>query len=229
MPVISLVTGKGGVGKSTLSFNLAGALAELNKKVILIDADNEKPDSLGIYAQSIDDNLIDYFQSVIANKEPFSNKSKGNIAFDIVLSKQNDLRNQISDLSNSYDYVIIDTPPNYSASAVKSVVLSDLSLIVAAPSFSDENAVGRTFDAIDMGKPIFGIMNKIIKAQKLSKRLFNVITDSERPFLNTYISDKVSIKESAYAGLYVGDYEPNAKSHKEFEKLANEILEYFNK
>lgn len=229
MPVISLVTGKGGVGKSTLSFNLAGALAELNNKVILIDADNEKPDSLGIYAQSISDDNIDNFQNIISKKIPFSHNNGNVVKFDIVLSNQSDLRNQISDLTNIYDFVIIDTPPNYSASAVKCVGLSDLSLVVGAPSFSDENAVETTFDTIDMGKPILGILNKIIKSQKLSKRLFSVIEESNKPFLETYIYDRVSIKESAYAGLYVGDYEPNAQSHKEFKKLANELLAYFNK
>lgn len=228
MPVVSLVTGKGGVGKSTLSFNLAGALAEKSKKVILIDADNEKPDSLGIYAQSIPDEQIAEFERIISDKDIIVFDKESQIKFDIVLSKQADLRNQILDLSSKYDFVIIDTPPNYSASAVKSVALSDLSLVVAAPSFSDENAVNRTFESIDMGKPILGIMNKIMKAQKLSKRLFNVIEQSDKPFLESFISDKVNIKESAYAGLYVGDYEPNSQSHKEFKNLAKEVIDYFN-
>lgn len=229
MPVVSLVTGKGGVGKSTLSFNLAGALSERGKKVILIDADNEKPDSLGIYAQCIPEEDISDFENKSKEKSIVKTNKLWDLNFDIVLSKQDDLRNQINDLSSIYDFVIVDTPPNYSASAVKSVALSDLSLVVAAPSFSDENAVGRTFDSIDMGKPIVGIMNKIIKSQKLSKRLFEVINESDKPFLKSYISDKVSVKESAYAGLYVGDYEPGSDSHKEFIILSKEILEYFNK
>lgn len=227
MAVISLVTGKGGVGKSTLSYNLAGSLAELGKKVILIDADNEKPDSLGIYSQGIPDQDMEKFNIATTNKEVIRHKIEWDMDFDIVLSKQNDLRNQISDLNLEYDYVIIDTPPNYSAAAVKSVALSNLSIIVAAPSFSDENAVGRTFDTIDMGTPIIGIMNKIIKSQKLSKRLLSIISESDKPFLHSVVSDKVSIKESAYAGMYVGDYDKESQSHKEFKNLATEIDNYF--
>ena len=60
------------------------------------------------------------------------------------------------------------------------------------------------------------------------KRRRTVIKESDKPFLETYISDKVSIKESAYAGLYVGDYEPDSQSHKEFKKLADELFKYFN-
>tara|TARA_B110000977_G_scaffold120284_1_gene154874 strand:+ start:363 stop:1049 length:687 start_codon:yes stop_codon:yes gene_type:complete len=228
MAVISLVTGKGGVGKSTLSYNLAGSLAELGKKVILIDADNEKPDSLGIYSQGIPEQDIDNFKTLTSNKDVIKHKDTWEINFDIVLSKPNELRNQISDLNSEYDYVIIDTPPNYSSASVKSVALSNLSIIVAAPSFSDENAVGRTFDTIDMGTPIIGIMNKIIKSQKLSKRLINIIDESHRPFLHSKISDKVSIKESAYAGMYVGDYDKDSQSHKEFQQLAIEINNHFN-
>ena len=119
MAVISLVTGKGGVGKSTLSYNLAGSLAELGKKVILIDADNEKPDSLGIYSQGIPDQDIEMFNALASNKDVIKHKDMWDINFDIVLSKQHDLRNQISDLNSEYDYVIIDTPPNYSAASVK--------------------------------------------------------------------------------------------------------------
>lgn len=201
--VISLITGKGGAGKSTIAFNLSGSLAEKKNKVILVDADNEKPDATGMYHQA-------------ESKKP---------EFDITLANHDNLREQISDLKDKYDYIIFDTPPNYTTSSLRSAMVSDFVIIIAAPSFSDENAVAKSINiANDALKPAYILLNKIFKKQKLSQ---NLIKETEKSCFNTlkaYITDKVAVRECAYFGEYVGEYAKDSESHMEFKKLANEII-----
>jgi chromosome partitioning protein len=204
--VISLITGKGGAGKSTLAFNLSGAIAEKHNKVILVDADNEKPDAYGMYKQAED------------------NKPK----FDIILADHDNLRDQVRDLKTSYDYIIFDTPPNYTVSSLRSCMVSDLAIIVASPSFSDENAVPKSINiAKDAAKPSYVLLNKIVNQQKLSQNLLNEMDNSSYKVFNTHITDKVAIRECAYFGEYVGTYATNSKSHIEFKNLSQEIIKLF--
>jgi chromosome partitioning protein len=201
--VISLLTGKGGAGKSTLAFNLAGAIAEKGKKVILIDADTEKPDAYGMYQQAED-------------KKP---------CFDIELADHNNLREQVRVLKNKYEYLIFDTPPNYTVSSLRSCMVSDLAIIIASPSFSDENAVPKSVNiANDAAKPAYILLNKIVRQQKLSQNLLKEMDNSRYEVLETHITDKVAVRECAYFGEYVGTYAQNSKSHLEFKKLSEEII-----
>lgn len=201
--VVSLITGKGGAGKSTIAFNLSGSLAEKKYKVILIDADNEKPDATGMYNQD---------------------ESKS-LKFDIALANHDNLREQVSTLKSKYDFIIFDTPPNYTTSALRSAMISDLVLIIAAPSFSDENAVAKSINiAKDALKPAYVLLNKIFKKQKLSQNLIKETKKACFDTLETYITDKVSVRECAYFGEYVGEYAKDSESHIEFKKLASEII-----
>lgn len=201
--VISLITGKGGAGKSTIAFNLSGSLAEKNYSVILIDADNEKPDSIGMYHQA-------------ESKKP---------KFDITLANHDNLREQINDLKNNYDFIIFDTPPNYTTSSLRSAMVSDFVLIIAAPSFSDENAVSKSINiANDALKPSYVLLNKIFKQQKLSQNLIKEIKQSSFKVLQTHITDKVAVRECAYFGEYVGEYAKDSESHMEFKRLASEVI-----
>jgi chromosome partitioning protein len=204
--VISLLTGKGGAGKSTLAFNIAGAIAEKQNKVILVDADNEKPDAYGMYQQAEDNQPL----------------------FDIIMANHDDLRGQVKGLKDRYEYIIFDTPPNYTVSSLRSCMVSDLAIIIASPSFSDENAVPKSINiANDAAKPAYVLLNKIVKQQKLSQNLLREMNGSRYKVLNTHITDKVAVRECAYFGEYVGTYATNSSSHIEFKNLSEEIIGIF--
>ena len=111
--VIAVVTGKGGVGKTTITYNLSGALSEVGKRVLIIDGDYEKPDAFGIYKQS-----------------------EINKKFDLIEANYDDIRKQISSMLNVYDYIIIDTPPNFNVNALKVCIVCDL-IIIHFGHFSD--------------------------------------------------------------------------------------------
>ncbi len=117
--VVAISSADASEGKSTTSINLAITLSQLNKKVVLLDADSRRATihqklklentmgCLDIIDGSIDfrDTVIHYNQylDVITAGSIFNNPTE--------LFCSNAFERLISELRNAYDYVIIDTPP----------------------------------------------------------------------------------------------------------------------
>ena len=114
--VISIANRKGGVGKTTISANLAAELAAMGKKVCLLDADPQG--SVTQWSQLGDGVLKQITQPVDA-----SNLAK--------------FRKTVDDATKRYDRVIIDTPPSFTDAAFAALMLSDIVLLPCQPSGLD--------------------------------------------------------------------------------------------
>jgi tyrosine-protein kinase Etk/Wzc len=117
-----MITGAtAGVGKSFLSYNFAKSLAEINKKVLLIDCDlrlghlknyfQEKSKAKGLSnflqnkIQDIPIQKTDIQNFDFISNGDVLNQHQGELFFNI------DFSNMLEELSQSYDVVILDTPP----------------------------------------------------------------------------------------------------------------------
>lgn len=114
--VISIANRKGGVGKTTISANLAAELAAMGKKVCLLDADPQG--SATLWSQLGDGVLKQITQPVDA-----SNLVK--------------FRKTVDEAKKRYDRVIIDTPPSFTDAAFAALMLSDIVLLPCQPSGLD--------------------------------------------------------------------------------------------
>lgn len=118
--VIVITSARKGEGKSTVSINLAVALAETGKKVIVVDADFRRSNLHTLTGEKRVPGLTDY----IFKKEPFQNVVKKtlapyvnlltigeNISNPVAVTKSSAMRSLLDNLRKEYDYIIIDTPP----------------------------------------------------------------------------------------------------------------------
>lgn len=154
--VVSMVSGKGGVGKSTLSVGLGMAFASVGKKVLLLEFDTGLRGvdiMLGITEQIVYDlgDLLEgrcNINSAIIPSPHYAN------LFAIVapLSLQESMRMEdvrllLSGLRPHFDIILMDTPAGI-GSSLQIAALSDLSLIVATPDpvcVRDGNRVALAF------------------------------------------------------------------------------------
>ena len=116
--VISVLTQKGGVDKTTTTIHLAAGFAKKGSKVLVIDFDSQKNQSLGYKLD--DDNpytVVDFLEQ----KEglEFTQKGEHNNIYVLAGSEQLEsyrlgryaLRESLELLEDFFDYVLIDCPP----------------------------------------------------------------------------------------------------------------------
>ncbi len=145
MQVIAFISGKGGVGKTTLVSNIGAALAQRKKRVLLIDLDPQNalrlhlgmdPDEIaGLAREGIAPACV--FDSPFGVQFiPFGRISHAElIEFEQELDQQPDwLANGISALSmNAFDFILLDTPPGASVFLQQALFAVHRAIVVVMP------------------------------------------------------------------------------------------------
>lgn len=138
--VIVVTSGKGGVGKTSITANLGMHLANKNFRTLVIDMDiglNNLDVSLGL-EQYVDCNLADYVLGKCRLKQCMVQDdvfpllylvSSGNFDFGMSLSLES-MGNIIAEFREMFDYILIDCPAGIDAGFVRSVKYADEAIIV---------------------------------------------------------------------------------------------------
>jgi flagellar biosynthesis protein FlhG len=197
--VLSVSSGKGGVGKTNFSVNFAYALTNLfSKKVLLIDADI----GLGNVHLLINANPSKTMRNILQGQKIESIIQRCH-NFDVLLgfSGINDLNeideinvphiiNQLSRISYRYDYIIIDTSAGLDSKVLNFLRNSDISYIITTPeptSLTDAYALIKTLKSI-YGYSKFRIIVNMYKSKSEALSTFEKLEYACAKFINLKIS-----------------------------------------
>jgi len=205
--IISILNQKGGVGKTTLSVNLASQLAYLGNKVLLLDADPQGSSLDWAAARECESTFV-----VLGLPRPTLHKD-------------------IDKFKNDYDHIIIDGPPRVTELARSAIMAADIVLIPVQPSPYDVWAADEVVNLISEAK-IYKeniksafVINRKIANTAIGRDVGDALAGYDTTVLNNSITQRVIFAEAAASGMSVIEVDLNGIAAKEISNLAIEILE----
>jgi chromosome partitioning protein len=205
--IIGVLNQKGGVGKTTISVNLAAALAVSNR-VLLVDAD---PQGSALAWSSL------------REREPL---------FPVVGMAKPTLHRDLPALARDYDIVVIDGAPRVNELARAAILASDLVLIPLQPSPFDIWASADTVQLIREARQYRAqiraafLINRRIAKTAIGRDAASALAQFEDvPVLPKSIGQRIVFAESAARGLSVLEAAPTSEAAQEMMALAGMIVE----
>jgi len=206
MPVIALVGNKGGAGKTTLSVNLAAGLAK-QTSAIVVDADPQ--------GSAIQWNAFTNLSTAIS-----------------VIEARSDLNIQLNELSQDYDYIVVDCPPSVQASqTIKVLEICDLALIPVQPSPVDLWATVHTEKAVQHARlsnanlRALLVINQLETRTTLSRLVRDALSEIGLPVAKAALRRRAIFRNSALEGKNVFEMgRRGIDAAREIDELIDEVI-----
>jgi septum site-determining protein MinD len=235
--VISIVSGKGGVGKTTLTSNLGVMLAsEFKKKVLVVDG-NISTANLGIHlgflrspvaVQDLIDDQLKTYQAIYVHRSGLhiipASLSLEHEQHDYgarALAKR--LLKILSDISHEYDIIIIDGAAGISGEAKAAVAASDETIVITVPEIPTVTAAIKVVEVAKLLEvPVLGIVVNRVRGGKIELTNDQIEKSCLAPVISTIPEDD-AVRESTSLREPVCMVKPNAPSVVAMRHLAARI------
>jgi chromosome partitioning protein len=251
--VIAIANQKGGVGKTTTSVNLASALAILEKKVLLIDADPQANTTSGLgisveeskagtyelleHTAKIEDTLI---KTSVPNLDLIpSHIDLVAIEIELVDKKEREfmLKKALSSVINKYDYILIDCAPSLGLITLNALTAANAIIIPIQCEYFALEGLGKLLNTI---KSVQKIHNKSLDIEGLLLTMYDarlrlsnqVVEEVKKHFgdmvFKTIIQRNIRLSEAPSYGENIIQYDATSKGAQNYLSLAQEVIQKNN-
>lgn len=248
--IIAIANQKGGVGKTTTSINLASCLAELGKRVLIIDSDPQGNTSSGL---GVDKDELEYtFYDLLLENATFeqvkieldffeklhilpSNIELSGAEIELV-SKENReylLKNILDNVKEGYDYILIDCPPSLNMLTVNALTAADTILVPLQCEYYALEGLSQLLYTINLVQqklnPSLKIEGVVFTMYDARTNLSLQVVEEVKQHLgkNVYrsiIPRNVRLSEAPSHGKPINLYDPKSKGAEAYMLLAEEVI-----
>ncbi|MHC4109487.1 MAG: AAA family ATPase [Planctomycetota bacterium] len=253
MRAIAIVNQKGGCGKTTVSINLASALAEVGQKTLLVDMDPQSHCAVGLAVpeeqieQSIYDVLISKSRNEpiklteilwqIGDRLELAPASIDLSAFEQQMTGITEseicLKNVLDEVKAEYDYAIIDCPPAVSLLTFNALRAATDVIVPVETGYFALHGLSKQLETLNI---LCERCSQQVDVRILAS-MYDIRTKMAREILaelRKHFADKMfgiivnfntKIKEAASFGQPISEYDPASRGQRDFRLLAEEVID----
>ena len=210
--IIGFINQKGGVGKSTLSLNVAHLLAMSGARVLFIDTDKQR--SVAKLAEKR------------ADDDPFP--------FTLVEMARDNMARDALQIAADYDHVVIDGPRDAEKITRAVIVTSEIVVLPYEPSGFSTDAGETTIEQVReclIIKPDLKcgiVVSRKIEGTVIGADIRELAAESGLPVFDTAIVNRVAHAEAVTLAKSIFEYQPASKAANEIRALTEEIERMHN-
>lgn len=247
--IIAIANQKGGVGKTTTTVNLAASLGVLEKKVLLIDADPQAnaTSGLGVDVEKVKFGTYQVLEHSKTAAETIVQTSSPNVdlipshidlvAIEIELvdmvEREYMLKKAISDLKNTYDYILIDCAPSLGLLTLNALTAADSIIIPIQCEYFALEGLGKLLNTVKsiqkLHNPDLDIEGMLLTMHDSRLRLSNQVVEEVRKHFSdmvfdTIIQRNVRLSEAPSYGESIIKYDASSRGAANYLNMAKEVV-----
>ena len=247
--VIAMCNQKGGVGKTTSSINIAGALSQYGRRVLIVDFDPQGAATvgLGINANAVEDTVYTALfnprmdvHTVIQHTD-FENLdimpsnidlSAAEVQLVTEVGRELVLAGVLRQVKDEYDVIIIDCQPSLGLLTVNALTAADGVIIPVAAEFFALRGVALLMQSIEKVQSrinpsleVYGVLvtmfTHTLHCDEVLQRIYEAF---QGKVFHSVISRSIKLPDSTVAAAPITIYAPNHKTAKEYREVARELI-----
>ena len=232
--VIAFANQKGGVAKTTSTLNLAVALVEQGHRVLTVDMDPQGnlTMSQGLNPDSIERSMYD----VLVHRLPIDqviDLAGAELALSSIIGRERALEKALVPIRESYDFVLIDTPPSLGLLTINALVAAHGVIVPVQCEYLSlrglvqlENTLSMIRENLNPDVEIQGILATMYDGRTLHCReAVEILQENFGELVyKTRIRKTVRYAEAPVKGVSVLKYDPSGSAAEAYRELAREVL-----